>query len=51
MAYEKMLRLQKVLNTPCRVEKRDTESDVGGSMYVKVEHFNQFLEELHQMNN
>jgi hypothetical protein len=51
MVYEKMLRLQKILKTPCRVEKRDTESDVGGSMYVKVEHFNQFLEELHQMNN
>ncbi len=51
MAYEKMLRLQKVLNTPCRVEKRDTESDVGGSMYVKVDHFDQFLEELRQMNN
>ena len=51
MAYEKMLRLQKVLNTPCRVEKNDTEYVVGGSMYIKTEHFNQFLEELRQMNN
>ena len=49
MAYEKMTRLQKVLKTPCRVEKRDTESDVGGSMYVKVDHFNQFLQELEQL--
>ena len=51
MVYEKMIRLQKILKTPCRVEKRDTKSDVGGRMYVKVDHFNQFLEELHQMNN
>jgi hypothetical protein len=51
MAYEKMLRLQKVLNTPCRVEKNDTEYVVGGSMYIKTEHFDQFLQELRQMNN
>ena len=44
-----MLRLQKILKTPCRVEKRDTESDVGGSMYVKAEHFDQFLQELAQL--
>ena len=49
MAYEKMLRLQKVLNTPCRVEKNDTEYVIGGSMYVKKEHFDQFLEELRQL--
>lgn len=51
MAYEKMLRLQKVLNTPCRVEKNDTDYVIGGSMYIKTEHFDQFLEELRQMNN
>ncbi len=51
MAYEKMTRLQKVLNTPCRVEKNDTEYVVGGSMYIKTEHFDQFLQELRQMNN
>jgi hypothetical protein len=51
MAYEKMLRLQKVLNTPCRVEKNDTEYVIGASMYIKTEHFGQFLEELRQMNN
>ena len=51
MAYEKMIRLQKVLNTPCRVEKNDTEYVVGGSMYIKTEHFDQFLQELRQMNN
>lgn len=51
MAYEKMTRLQKVLNTPCRVEKNDTEYVIGGSMYVKKEHFDQFLEELRQLNN
>lgn len=51
MAYEKMLRLQKVLNTPCRVEKNDTDYVIGGSMYIKTEHFDQFLEELRQLNN
>ena len=51
MAYEKMLRLQKVLNTPCRVEKNDTDYVIGGSMYIKTEHFDQFLQELRQMNN
>ena len=51
MAYEKMTRLQKVLNTPCRVEKNDTDYVIGGSMYIKTEHFDQFLEELRQLNN
>jgi len=51
MTYEKMLRLQKVLNTPCRVEKNDTDYVIGGSMYIKTEHFDQFLEELRQLNN
>ena len=50
-AYEKMTRLQKVLNTPCRVEMIDTEFVIGASMYVKRELFDQFLEELRQMNN
>jgi len=51
MAYEKMLRLQKVLKTPCRVEKNDTDYVIGGSMYIKTEHFDQFLQELRQLNN
>jgi len=51
MAYEKMLRLQKVLNTPCRVEKNDTDYVIGWSMYIKTEHFDQFLQELRQLNN
>ena len=51
MMYEKMLRLQKVLNTPYRVEKNDTEYVIGASMYIKTEHFDQFLEELRQLNN
>jgi len=48
-AYEKMTRLQKVLNTPCRVEKNDTEYVIGASIYVKTELFDQFLEELRQL--
>jgi len=51
MAYEKMTRLQKVLKTPCRVEKNDTEYVIGASVYVKTELFDQFLEELRQLNN
>ena len=51
MAYEKMTRLQKVLKTPCRVEMRDTEYVIGASVYVKTELFDQFLEELRQLNN
>ena len=51
MVYEKMLRLQKLLKTPCRVEKNATDYVIGGSMYIKTEHFDQFLEELRQMNN
>jgi len=51
MAYEKMTRLQKVLKTPCRVEMRDTEYVIGASIYVKTELFDQFLEELRQLNN
>ena len=50
MAYEKMLRIQNLLKTPCRVEKSDTEYIIGGSMYVKVEHFNQFLQELENVD-
>ena len=50
MAYEKMLRLQKVLNTPCRVEKNDTDYVIGASVYVKTELFDQFLEELCQLS-
>ena len=51
MAYEKMIRLQKVLKTPCRVEMTDTEYVIGASVYVKTELFDQFLEELRQLNN
>ena len=49
MAYEKMTRLQKVLKTPCRVEMTNTDYVIGASMYVKTEHFDQFLEELRQL--
>ncbi len=49
MEYEKMLQLQKVLKTPCRVEKHDTQYVIAGSMYIKVEHFDQFLQELRQL--
>ena len=51
MAYEKMTRLQKVLKTPCRVEMTNTDYVIGASMYVKKELFDQFLEELRQLNN
>ena len=51
MVYEKMIRLQKLLKTPCRVEKNDTDYVIGASMYIKTEHFDQFLEELRQLNN
>ena len=51
MAYEKMTRLQKVLKTPCRVEMRNTEYVIGAGVYVKTELFDQFLEELRQLNN
>ena len=33
------------------LEKNDTDYVIGGSIYVKTEHFDQFLEELRQMNN
>ena len=46
LIYEKMRKLNESLKTQCTVEKIETERHVGGKMSVRVEHFEQLLEEL-----
>ena len=46
LIYHKMQKLNERLKTQCKVEKIETDSQVGGAMSVRVEHFEQLLEEL-----
>ncbi len=49
LVYEKMQKLKDSIKTPCKVEKFENERRVGGTMSVKVEHYDQFLAELHRL--
>ena len=49
LVYEKMQKLKESLKTQCKVEKFETDRQVGGTMSVRVEHFDQFLTELKKL--